>query len=81
MDLKQMLPLLMKGRLGEREKALLSLTENPDPAALGDLLTRMYDENAHKKTSADLYATLKRIMPAATLGLVIKYNAEKRKHK
>ena len=71
MDIKQMLPLLLKNKLGEREKALLKLTENPDPSAIGTLLTQMYDEQ--KKPSVDLYATLKKIIPAQTLGMIIKY--------
>ena len=71
MDIKQMLPLLLKNKLGEREKALLKLTENPDPAALGSLLTQMYDEQ--KRPSVDLYATLKKIIHAQSLGMIIKY--------
>lgn len=69
MDFKQMLPLLLKGKLGEKEQALLKLTENPDPVALGSLLTQMYA----KAPNADIYATFKRIIPAQTLGLIIKY--------
>lgn len=79
MDIKQMLPLLLKGRLGEREQTLLKLTENPDPAALGSLITQMYDSN--KKASVDLYATLKNIIPAKTLGLIIKYFDAQNKRK
>ncbi|MCM1368427.1 MAG: hypothetical protein NC184_06450 [Roseburia sp.] len=69
MDIKQFLPLLLKGRLGEKEKALLKLTENPDPAALGSLITQMYE----KTPRTDIYATFKRIIPAQTLGQIIKY--------
>lgn len=73
MDMKQMLPFLLKGKLGEKEQALLKLTtEKPDPAALGSLLTEMYDKQ-QKAPRADLYATLKKIIPAQTLGLIIKY--------
>ena len=72
MDFRQILPLLMKGKLGEREKALLKLTENPDPAALGSIITQMY-ENQQNAPRIDLYATLKKIIPATTLGLIIKY--------
>lgn len=71
MDMKQLLPFLMNGQLGEREQALLKLTENPDPAALGSLLTEMYAKN--KTPRIDTYATLKRIIPAQTLGMMIKY--------
>ncbi|MBD5132202.1 MAG: hypothetical protein HDT28_06440 [Clostridiales bacterium] len=72
MDLKQLLPLFLKGNLGEREQALLKLTENPDPAALTGLIKQMYDEQ-QKAPRIDLYATLKRIIPPKTLGLIIKY--------
>ena len=72
MDIKQMLPLLLKGKLGEREQALLKLTENPDPSALTALLSQMY-ENNEKTPRIDLYATLKKLIPAQTLGLIIKY--------
>lgn len=79
MDIKQMLPLLFKNKLGERERQLLKLTENPDPAALGTLLSEMYDKQ--KAPHPNLYATLKRIIPAETLGLIIKYfDAQKRKN-
>ena len=71
MDIKQMLPLLLKGRLGEREQALLKLTESPDPAALGTLITQIAD--GKKAPRLDLYATLKKLIPAETLGLIIKY--------
>lgn len=70
MDFKQLLPLLLKGKIGEREQAILRATESSDPMALGTLLTQMY---AEKPKNADLYATLKRIMPAQTLGQMIKY--------
>lgn len=70
MDIKQILPLLMKDRLGEREQALLNATRTSDPAVLGDLLTQMYKQ---KKPQVNLYATLKKIMPAQTLGQIIKY--------
>lgn len=72
MDIKQMLPLLLKGKLGEREQALLKLTENPDPSAITTLLSQMY-ENNKKAPRIDLYATLKKLIPAQTLGLIIKY--------
>ena len=72
MDINQMLPLLFKGQLGEKEQALLKLTENPDPAALTGLLTQMYADR-QKAPHTDLYATLKRIIPPKTLGLIIKY--------
>lgn len=77
MDIKQMLPLLLKGKLGEREQALLKLTENPDPSAMTTLLTQMY-ENSKKAPRIDLYATLKKLIPAQTLGLIIKYFGTKR---
>ncbi len=70
MDINQILPLLMKGKLGEREAALLNATKSSDPAVLGDLLTQMYKQ---KKPQINLYALLKKIMPAQTLGQVIKY--------
>lgn len=77
MDIKQMLPILLKNRLGEKEQALLKLTENPDPAVIGNLLTQMYDNK--KASHIDLYATLKKIIPPKTLGLIIKYfDSEKR---
>lgn len=69
MDFRQMLPLLLKGKLGEREQALLKISQSSDPAALGTLLTQMYNQ----KPNVDLYATLKRIIPAKTLGQIIKY--------
>ena len=71
MDMKQMLPLLLKGKLGEKEQALLKLTENPDPAALGSILSQMYE--GQKTPRIDLYATLKKLIPAQTLGMIIKY--------
>ena len=70
MDINQILPLLMKGKLGEREAALLNATKSSDPAVLGDLLTQMYKQ---KKPQVNLYALLKKIMPTQTLGQVIKY--------
>ncbi|MDE7164086.1 MAG: hypothetical protein K2O04_01515 [Clostridiales bacterium] len=76
MDLKQMLPLLLKGRLGEKEQALLKLTENPDPSTIGTLISQMYDSK--KTPRIDLYATLKKLIPAQTLGLIIKYFSTKR---
>lgn len=76
MDLKQMLPLLLKGRLGEKEQAILKLTENPDPSAIVPLLSQMYDNQ--KTPRIDLYATLKKLIPAQTLGLIIKYFGTKR---
>ena len=81
MDMKQMLPLLLKGKLGEREQTLLKLTENPDPAALGSIITQMYEQQ-QKAPRIDLYATLKKIIPAQTLGLIIKYfDAQDRRDK
>lgn len=71
MDIKQMLPFLLKGKLGEREQALLKLTENPDPAAIGSLITQMVGDK--KTPRIDLYATLKKLIPAQTLGSIIKY--------
>ncbi len=70
MDIKQLMPFLLKGKLGEREQALLKLTENPDPAALGSLLTHMYEQ---KTPRSDIYATFKKIIPAELLGRIIKY--------
>ena len=70
MDFKQLLPFLLKGKLGEREQTLLKLTENPDPAALGSLLTEMYEK---KPPRTDVYATFKKIIPAELLGRIIKY--------
>lgn len=70
MDFRQLLPLLLKGKLGEKEQALLKLTENPDPAALGSLITQMYDKKTPPK---NIYATFKKIIPAELLGRIIKY--------
>lgn len=70
MNYKQLLPLLLKGRLGEREKTLLKLTQDPDPAALGSLLTQMYEQKTPRQ---DVYATFKKIIPAEILGRIIKY--------
>ncbi len=80
MDMKQMLPLLLKGKLGDKEQALLKLTsEKPDPAMLGNLITQMYDKQ-QKAPRIDLYATLKKIIPAETLGRIIKYfDSQKRR--
>lgn len=72
MDYRQLLPFLLKGRLSEREQALLKLTENPDPAALGNIITQMYEQQQNTPR-INLYATLKKIIPAETLGLIIKY--------
>lgn len=72
MDYRQLLPLLLKGRLGEREQALLKLTENPDPAALGNIIAQMYEQQ-QETPRINMYATLKKIIPAETLGLIIKY--------
>ena len=72
MDINQMLPLLLKGKLGDREQTLLKLTQNPDPSALGSIITQMYEQQ-QKAPRTDLYATLKKIIPAQTLGLIIKY--------
>ncbi len=70
MDIKQFLPLILQGKLGEKEKALLKATQTRDPAALTSLLTHMYSE---KKPSAESYAAFKRLIPAKTLGAIIKY--------
>lgn len=75
-DIKQMLPLLLGNRLGEREQTLLKLTQNPDPAKLTGLITEMYAKN--KAPRFDTYATLKKIIPAETLGMIIKYFNSKR---
>ena len=69
MDIKQMLPLLF-GRLGEKEKALLQATQTNDPVAIGSLLNKMQQEKAPR---SDVYASFKRIIPAETLGAIIKY--------
>ncbi len=70
MNYKQLLPLLLKGKLGEREKTLLKLTENPDPNMLGSLITQMYEQKTPRQ---DVYATFKKIIPAEILGRLIKY--------
>lgn len=81
MDLKQMLPFLLKGKLGEKEQALLKLTEkNNDPAALGTIVAQMY-ENKQKAPRTDMYATLKKIIPAQTLGQIIKYFDSQKRHR
>ena len=72
MDIRQLLPLLVKSKFGEREQALLKLTQNPDPATLGSFITQMY-ETRKNTPRIDTYATLKKIIPAQTLGLIIKY--------
>ncbi len=71
MDLSQMLPLLLKGKLGEKEQALLRATQTQDPAALTTLLTQMYASQPPQ--NADVFATFKKIIPAETLGMIIKY--------
>lgn len=70
MDYKQLLPFLLKGRLGEREKAILNLTQNPDPAAIGSLLTTLQEKKTPHK---EIYATFKKIIPSEILGRIIKY--------
>ncbi len=81
MDINQMLPLLLKGKLGDREQTLLKLTQNPDPSALGSIITQMYEQQ-QKAPRTDSYATLKKIIPAQTLGLIIKYfDAQNRRDK
>ena len=81
MDINQMLPLLLKGKLGDREQTLSKLTQNPDPSALGSIITQMYEQQ-QKAPRTDLYATLKKIIPAQTLGLIIKYfDAQNRRDK
>ena len=72
MDIKQMLPLLMGGKLGEREQALLKLTQNPDKTATAKLLAEMFAKNS-QAPKTDVYATLKKIIPAEILGRIIKY--------
>ena len=79
MDINQMLPLLLKGKLGDREQTLLKLTQNPDPSALGSIITQMYEQQ-QKAPRTDLYATLKKIIPAQTLGLIIKYFDAQNRH-
>lgn len=69
MDIKQMLPLMLKGKLGEKEQALLKLSQSRDPAALGSLITKMYAD----KPNADYFAYFKKIVPAELLGRIIKY--------
>ncbi|MCH5163220.1 MAG: hypothetical protein J1G38_07035 [Clostridiales bacterium] len=70
MDFKQLLPFLLRGRLGEREQNLLKLTQNPDPATISSLLTEMYQK---KPPREDVFATFKKIIPAELLGRIIKY--------
>ena len=69
MDFRQMLPLMLNGKLGEKEQALLKLTETRDPKALSSLITQMYSA----KPKTDNYAILKRIIPSDVLGKIIKY--------
>ena len=69
MDFQQLLPLLLKGKLGEKEQALLKATQTSDPAALSSLLTQMYSG----RSKVELFPLLKKIMPAQTLGQMIKY--------
>lgn len=69
MDIKQMLPLMLKGKLGEKEQALLKLSQSHDPAALGSLITKMYAD----KPNENHFATFKKIVPAELLGKIIKY--------
>ena len=71
MDLSQMLPLLLKGKLGEKEQALLRATQTQDPAALTTLLTQMYPSQPPQH--ADVFPTFKKITPPQPLGLTIKY--------
>lgn len=70
MDFKQLLPLLLKGKLGEKEQALLKLTENPSTTDLTSLISHMYEK---KPSRPDVYAMFKKIIPAKTLGQIIKY--------
>lgn len=70
MDIQQLLPLLLNGRLGEREQALLKATQSHDPNAMTALLTKMY---AQKPQRQDVYESFKRLIPAKTLGDIIKY--------
>lgn len=72
MDMMQMLPLLMGGKLGEKEQELLKLTQNPDKNATAKLLAEMYAKNA-QAPKTDTYALLKKIIPAEILGRIIKY--------
>ncbi|MCH5160974.1 MAG: hypothetical protein J1G04_02985 [Clostridiales bacterium] len=70
MDISKLLPLIMGGKLGEREQAILKASQSSDPAAMTNLLTKIYSETPRQ---SDVYATFKRIIPAETLGKIIKY--------
>lgn len=69
MDFQQLLPLLLKGKLGDKEQALLKATQSSDPSAISSLLSQMYAG----RQRVDLFPLLKKIMPAQTLGQIIKY--------
>lgn len=69
MDMKQMLPLFL-GQLGEKEKALLKATQSKDPSAISSLISKMQQD---KSPRSDVYAAFKRVIPAETLGAIIKY--------
>lgn len=77
MDINQMLPLLLKGRLGDREQMLLKLTQNPDGATMNKLMTELAKSAATPRV--DTYGVLKKIIPAETLGRIIKYFDSKRR--
>ena len=70
MDISKLLPLIMGGKLGEREQAILKATQSSDPAAISNLLTKIYSETPPR---AAVFATFKRIIPAEILGKIIKY--------
>ncbi len=70
MDISKLLPLIMGGKLGEREQAILKATQSSDPAAISNLLTKIYSESPRR---GDVFATFKKIIPAETLGKIIKY--------
>ncbi len=78
MDIKQMLPLLLKSKLGEKEQALLKAAQNPDPAAITSLLSNIYGDSTPR---VDVFELFKKIIPAETLGKIIKYfDAQKSRH-
>ena len=70
MDINKLLPLIMGGKLGEKEQAILKATQSSDPAVIGNLLTKIYSETPQR---ADVFMTFKRLIPAETLGKIIKY--------
>ena len=72
MDINQMLPLLFKGQLGEKEQMLLKLANHPDNATMSKLFTEFATQSA-RAPRVDTYGLLKKIIPAETLGRIIKY--------